>query len=76
MTDENKYHKQRALVLAVSALVAGKSVQEATDICEAAGLKHRWIKVDGESCLLTCDCRSDRIGFIVNDGVVTETMNG
>lgn len=74
MTD--KYSKQRDLVKAVSALAIGKTLNDASCLCEAAGLAYRCVIVDGEACMITADCRSDRIGFIVNDGVVIQTMNG
>lgn len=56
--------------------VIGRTPEEASEMCKAAGLVSRWVRVDGMANMITSDCRMDRIGFVIDNGIVTATQCG
>jgi hypothetical protein len=51
--------------------LVGKEETEASQICENSGHKMRVMSKDGESYLVTCDYRTDRINVNVIDGKIS-----
>jgi hypothetical protein len=74
MTD--KYKILRDKVARISEQIIGKSAEQAAEICKGEGLPYRWVRKDGEGMMITADCKMDRIGFVIEKGVVTGTENG
>ncbi len=72
----DKYAELREIVAKASVEVIGKPMVEAGRICKEMGLSFRWVTVDGKGLMITADCKSDRIGFIINNGIVTDVCNG
>jgi hypothetical protein len=71
------YYKSLArLVGTVCQEIHGLPVGLATQIIEENGLRCRLVRIDGDSCMITADCKIDRIGLIVNGGLVTGFRNG
>ena len=66
----------REAVARIQNEVVGKTPEEAAELCKTAGLGFRWLRVDGSGCMITADCRMDRIGFVINNGIVTEASYG
>jgi hypothetical protein len=50
--------------------VLGKSTEDAHQLCADAGFALRYTKIDGRPCMITADCRMDRISAAVSNGHV------
>lgn len=74
MTD--RYHEMRAKVQEAERRVVGLPVDMARALCANAGLQSRFLSVDDQACMITADCRMDRIGFHLVNGIVTEAHCG
>ncbi len=56
--------------------VIGQAVEHAANICTQNGFVYRWVAVDGRHLMVTQDIKPDRIGFTINDGIVTDVQVG
>lgn len=72
----DKYRELRELALHTASECVGLTWDEAVGLCQLRELACRVLKVDGQGCMITADCRMDRIGLIINNGIVTETSCG
>lgn len=54
----------------------GKTSDEAQVICDGAGFWFRYLSIDGKGCMITADCRMDRIGCHVSQGKVITASVG
>lgn len=74
MTD--RYKEMRAKVAEAERRVVGMKWDDAVALIANAELACRILSADGQACMITSDCRMDRIGFHLVDGVVTEAHYG
>ena len=65
-----------AKVARVSQEIVGMKMADASAYCTINGLKDRVYSIDGKSCMHTQDVKMDRIGLVVENGIVTDTRNG
>lgn len=72
----DKYQELRALVERISKEIIGKELGEAIQLCKDNALPYRYVAQDGKGYLITADCKMDRIGFIINNNIVTAVHNG
>jgi len=50
--------------------VEGMRIGAAIQRIESAGLRYRVVRRDGHGCMITADCRMDRIGLYVDSDIV------
>jgi hypothetical protein len=72
----NKYHILRETINKVSELIIGTTEQQAIAICNGFGVSYRFVIINGKGCMITSDCRMDRIGFVMENGIVIGARNG
>lgn len=72
----NKYAEMRKKVETLAEQVKGLHASHAEKVIEEAGLRSRWVMFNGRGCMITADCRMDRIGLIVENGIVVDTELG
>lgn len=72
----DKYQQLRTTGMRLANELIGKTVDEAKAMCQDVGFKIRFLSIDGRPCLITADCRMDRIGCRSVDGVITEAHVG
>lgn len=68
----DKYQALRENIERTCRAMIGKTPDEATKVCEDAGLYWRAISIDGRGCMITADCRMDRIDATIKNGVITK----
>lgn len=65
-----------AKVARIEAAVVGKYFTDAARICAEAGMISRVCIVDGVGRLVQSNFRADRVGLVVDNGIVTATRTG
>lgn len=66
----------RRIVPAVIEEVVGLPLDKAVRLIEDRGLSSRLLKLDGRACMRVNDCRMDRIGLEISQGVVSKARMG
>lgn len=72
----NQYAEMRKEVQLARTAIIGMHVPHAEKYIESKGLQSRIIQVNGRACMVTADCHMDRIGLIVENGIVVDTEIG
>jgi alpha-acetolactate decarboxylase len=72
----DKYQELREKGKNLVEAIVGIHEGAAVDKCIAAGFYYRYLSMDGQYGMITSDCRMDRVGLHVMDGVVTAASIG
>lgn len=72
----NQYAEMRKKAEDMAEKVKGLHASHAEKVIEEAGLHSRWVRFNGHACVVTRDVRLDRIGLIVENGIVVDTEIG
>lgn len=65
----NKYHLLREKVDKAAQAIIGADPETIDRICEEAGLDWRAVSIEGKGCMITADCRMDRIDVVIKNGI-------
>lgn len=56
--------------------VVGRSIEDATHLCNQHGFTLRFLHIDGRACMITADCRMDRISASASQGKIIAAAVG
>lgn len=72
----NRFKDLAVKAALVDRVVVGMKTRAAQVAIESMDMKHRLVKIDGQACMVTADVQMDRIGLIVENGIVVGTQAG